>query len=223
MAAMVGRDRELASVVGSLTAREVSLTWVMGEGGIGKSRLVAETVEATPERLTLSGGCLPLRHTLPLLPIVDALDTGDPTGRKALTRAARSLPGSLRPHVAGVMPRTLPEEIRPAEEVRRDQLFLATEALLSRVADERPVTLVVEDVHWADPGNNARGSGLTAQETQVLRLLAGGFTNAEIGTALFISPKTASVHVTHLLRKLQLSNRTQAAVWATRHGLTSDP
>jgi DNA-binding NarL/FixJ family response regulator len=121
------------------------------------------------------------------------------------------------------MPRTLPEEIRPAEEVRRDQLFLATEALLSRVADERPVTLVVEDVHWADPGNNARGSGLTAQETQVLRLLAGGFTNAEIGTALFISPKTASVHVTHLLRKLQLSNRTEAAVWATRHGLTSDP
>jgi hypothetical protein len=87
------------------------------------------------------------------------------------------------------MPRTLPEEIRPAEEVRRDQLFLATEALLSRVADERPVTLVVEDVHWADPGNNARGSGLTAQETQVLRLLAGGFTNAEIAPPSSSAPR----------------------------------
>ena len=72
-------------------------------------------------------------------------------------------------------------------------------------------------------GDVGREWGLTAQEAEVLRLLAGGFTNAEIGTALFISPKTASVHITHLLRKLQLSNRTEAAVWATRHGLTSDP
>ena len=151
MAAMVGRDRELAAVVRSLTAAEVALTLVVGEAGIGKSRLVAETVQATPERLTLTGGCLPMRHTLPLLPIVDALDTQDQAARRALTRAARSLPGSLRPHIAGVMPRTLPEEIRPAEEVHRDQLFIATEALLSRVAEERPVTLVVEDVHWADP------------------------------------------------------------------------
>jgi DNA-binding CsgD family transcriptional regulator/tetratricopeptide (TPR) repeat protein len=151
MGAMVGRDQELAAVVGSLTADEVALTLVMGEAGIGKSRLVAEAVAATPERLTLAGGCLPMRHALPLLPIVDALDTGDPTARQALARAARSLPGALRPHVAGVMPRNLPEEIEPAEEVRRDQLFIATEALLSRIAHERPVTLVVEDVHWADP------------------------------------------------------------------------
>ena len=151
MATMVGRDRELAAVVRSLTAPEVALTLVVGEAGIGKSRLVAETVQATPERLTLAGACLPMRHALPLLPVVDALDSRDPAARRALTRAARSLPGPLRPHIAGVMPRTLPDEIRPAEEVRRDQLFLATEALLSRVADERPVTLVVEDVHWADP------------------------------------------------------------------------
>ena len=43
-------------------------------------------------------------------------------------------------------------------------------------------------------GDVGREWGLTAQEAEVLRLLAGGFTNAEIGTALFISPKTASVH-----------------------------
>src|SRR5262245_27355432 len=141
MTTMVGRDQELAAVVGSLTAPEVALTLVMGEAGIGKSRLVAEAVEATPERLTLTGGCLPMRHALPLLPVVDALDSRDPTARRALTRAARSLPGPLRPHIAGVMPRTLPDEIRPAEEVRQDQLFVATEALLSRIGEERPVTL----------------------------------------------------------------------------------
>ena len=140
MATMVGRDHELAAVLRSLIAPEVALTLVVGEAGIGKSRLVAETVAATPERLTLAGACLPLRHALPLLPIVDALDTGNPVARRVLARSARSLPGSLRPHIAGVMPRTLPEEIRPAEEVHRDQLFLATEALLSRIAEERPVT-----------------------------------------------------------------------------------
>ena len=56
----------------------------------------------------------------------------------------------------------------------------------------------------------------------MLRLIATGLTNAEIGTALFISPKTVSVHVTNLLRKLEVSNRTEAATWANRHGLVAD-
>jgi hypothetical protein len=108
MAAMVGRHQELAAVLRSLTAPAVALTLVISEAGIGKSRLVAETVQAPPERLTLAGGCLPMRHALPLLPVVDALDSRDSAARTTLTRAARSLPASLRPHVAGVMPRTLP-------------------------------------------------------------------------------------------------------------------
>ena len=44
--------------------------------------------------------------------------------------------------------------------------------------------------------------GLTERELAVLRLLAEGKTNAEIGAALFISQKTASVHVTNIMRKL---------------------
>jgi DNA-binding NarL/FixJ family response regulator len=60
--------------------------------------------------------------------------------------------------------------------------------------------------------------GLTPQEERVLRLLATGLTNAEIGIALFISPKTASVHVSNLLRKLEVANRTEAATWAARNG-----
>jgi DNA-binding CsgD family transcriptional regulator len=64
-------------------------------------------------------------------------------------------------------------------------------------------------------------TGMTAQEIRVLGLLAGGLTNAEIGNALFISPKTASVHVSNLLRKLGVANRTEAAAWAIHHGLTT--
>ena len=61
--------------------------------------------------------------------------------------------------------------------------------------------------------------GLTGRELAVLRLLAAGATNAQIGTQLYISPKTASVHVTSILRKLGASGRVQAAAVAERAGL----
>jgi DNA-binding NarL/FixJ family response regulator len=53
----------------------------------------------------------------------------------------------------------------------------------------------------------------------VLRLLAAGRTNAQIGAELYISPKTASVHVTSILGKLGVSGRVQAATLAERAGL----
>ncbi|MGK5684115.1 helix-turn-helix transcriptional regulator [Actinoplanes sp. URMC 104] len=61
--------------------------------------------------------------------------------------------------------------------------------------------------------------GLTSRELEVLRLVADGLSNAEIGTRLFIGKKTASVHVTNILRKLDVANRTQAATVAHRAGL----
>jgi non-specific serine/threonine protein kinase len=61
--------------------------------------------------------------------------------------------------------------------------------------------------------------GLTARETEVLRLLTQGLTDRQIGDTLFISPRTASYHVTHLLTKLGLDSRTAAAAYAVRHGL----
>lgn len=60
---------------------------------------------------------------------------------------------------------------------------------------------------------------VTPRERDVLRLLAAGRTNREIGAELFISEKTASVHVTNLLRKLGVSSRVDAAVIAQRVGV----
>ena len=64
---------------------------------------------------------------------------------------------------------------------------------------------------------------LTDRELAVLRLLADGHTNREIGQQLFISPKTASVHVTNILRKLAVRDRVQAATVAVRSGLVDAP
>ncbi|MCA9207577.1 MAG: response regulator transcription factor [Planctomycetales bacterium] len=60
---------------------------------------------------------------------------------------------------------------------------------------------------------------LTQRESQVLRHLASGLTNKEIAAALNISYETVKEHVQHVLRKIGVSDRTQAAVWAVRKGL----
>jgi DNA-binding NarL/FixJ family response regulator len=64
--------------------------------------------------------------------------------------------------------------------------------------------------------------GLTRRELDVLALVAEGCTNREIGEALFISTKTASAHVSHILSKLEVRSRIEAATAAHRLGLVPD-
>lgn len=64
-----------------------------------------------------------------------------------------------------------------------------------------------------------RGSELTSRELDVLRLVAAGEPNKQIAAELAISERTARTHVSRILRKLRLSSRTQAALWAVREGL----
>jgi DNA-binding NarL/FixJ family response regulator len=61
--------------------------------------------------------------------------------------------------------------------------------------------------------------GLTKRELEVLRLIARGRTNKEIGVELFIQERTASNHVSNILAKLKCGNRVEAADFAHRHGL----
>ncbi|MCZ4491102.1 MAG: family ATPase [Conexibacter sp.] len=64
--------------------------------------------------------------------------------------------------------------------------------------------------------------GLTPRERSVLGLVAQGQTNREIGERLFMAEKTASVHVSRILAKLDVRSRTEAAAVAHRLGLESD-
>jgi DNA-binding NarL/FixJ family response regulator len=66
---------------------------------------------------------------------------------------------------------------------------------------------------------NGAPSPLTAREDEVLKQLAFGLSNKEIAQALGISYETVKEHVQHILRKLNVADRTQAAVWAVRQGL----
>jgi DNA-binding CsgD family transcriptional regulator len=72
----------------------------------------------------------------------------------------------------------------------------------------------------ADPGEQARHQyGLTARELEVLRLVAIGRSNRDIAAELFISAKTASVHVSNIMSKLGVASRVEAAALAYRLGL----
>jgi NarL family two-component system response regulator LiaR len=62
---------------------------------------------------------------------------------------------------------------------------------------------------------------LTERELDVLLCIARGFTNQEIANTLFISDRTVRTHVSNIFSKLHLANRTQAALYALREGLTS--
>jgi DNA-binding CsgD family transcriptional regulator len=60
---------------------------------------------------------------------------------------------------------------------------------------------------------------LSPREIDVLRLIAEGRSNQEIGDTLFISPHTAATHVAHIMNKLGVDSRTAAAAWAIRQGI----
>jgi DNA-binding CsgD family transcriptional regulator len=63
------------------------------------------------------------------------------------------------------------------------------------------------------------GAELTDRKREILRRVAAGKANKQIAAELVISERTARTHVSNILRKLNLSSRTQAALWAVREGL----
>jgi NarL family two-component system response regulator LiaR len=74
----------------------------------------------------------------------------------------------------------------------------------------------------ASPTSAAPPDDLTERELEVLRLIAAGLNNRQIAGRLVISEKTVKTHVSSILGKLHVADRTQAAVYALRHGLASD-
>jgi DNA-binding NarL/FixJ family response regulator len=82
----------------------------------------------------------------------------------------------------------------------------------TRISVDAPVVVALGS-------NEINQLGLTPREAEVLSLVAAGLTNRQIGESLFVSEKTASVHVSNILRKLAVNTRVEAAAVAQRLGL----
>jgi len=79
--------------------------------------------------------------------------------------------------------------------------------------------MLVEQLAAEDGAGAERGEHLTPREREVLALLARGRANKAIALDLGVSERTVKTHVSNILGKLNLTDRTQAAVYAVRHGI----
>ncbi len=150
---LVGRGELLAALVSTLErarSGEPTISLVVGEAGIGKSRLVREYVRhtAADDFLILVGGCLALEAgEYPYLPVVSAL-RDLPAGLRADISGELSV--NERADLARVLPGFGPESVPTSgyAPARMHELLLG---LLCRVSRRRCIALVLEDMHWADP------------------------------------------------------------------------
>ena len=107
----------------------------------------------------------------------------------------------------------------PEQLIAAIRTVAAGDALLSPAVTKR---VIRQFAHTARPAPPRELDELTAREREVLRLIAQGLSNAEIGQELFISETTVKTHVTRVLAKLNLRDRVQAVVFAHQNGLFED-
>ena len=107
------------------------------------------------------------------------------------------------------------KNVEPAELARAVRAADAGEALIDPVVAARLV------VALADADDHRDEQPLTAREHEVLDLIARGYANKRIALELGIAEKTVKTHVGHVLAKLGVADRTQAALYATRVGRRS--
>ena len=103
------------------------------------------------------------------------------------------------------------KDVRPADLADAVRKASRGEALLAPSVAAR----LMQEVS----GERPAPAGLTARELEVLRLIARGMSNKQIARELVVSEKTVKTHVSNILAKLHLADRTQAALYAVREGL----
>ncbi len=161
----------------------------------------------------------PISGLLSLVAAVEQASSGTPTGRAVPPTPTPSLSAGLGAITGGWLA------------VKEDgQGWMVLQFAPSTTAEPRPAPAPVVDAPVVEsrpvparPDFGARArrvhTALTDREREVLCLVAGGATNQAIGAHLFISPKTASVHVSRILTKLDARTRTEAAALAHASGL----
>ena len=110
------------------------------------------------------------------------------------------------------------KDVTPADLIEAIRIVAGGDALLAPSVTRRLLERFATTLPLGDHSSDALAQ-LTARETEVLRLLAGGLSNAEIASQLVVSEATVKTHISSVLRKLGLRDRVQAVILAYETGL----
>ncbi|MBS0426199.1 MAG: AAA family ATPase [Proteobacteria bacterium] len=165
-----GRERELGQLRAALEESRsgaARMVLVTADAGAGKTRLLREfTAPLATDATLLAGGCTEQTEAgLPFAPVSAAIR------RLVRERGAASVTDLVGPASAGDLAWLLPEfgapRSLPDPAVVRSRLFEVVRLLLERLAQDRPVILILEDMHWADAGSRDLLRFLTANLAEV--------------------------------------------------------
>jgi DNA-binding NarL/FixJ family response regulator len=195
---MVGRAGQLAkleSALGRVRDGAPATVLIGGEAGIGKTRLVSEFTRWADTRI-LTGGCLELgTDGLPFAPFTALLrDLNRDLGPDGIAALLPGIPGATTAGLARLLPElAAPPGTPPGRDGdghSRARLFEQVLTLLEHLADQSPVTLTIEDAHWADSASRDLLSFLIRSQRSIDGLL------------IVVTYRSDELHRTHPLRPL---------------------
>jgi DNA-binding NarL/FixJ family response regulator len=199
---------------------------VVGEAGDGEAA-VAEAARLRPD-VILMDLVMPGTDGLAAIARIRAADGGARIVVLTSFASADQVLPALRAGAAGYLLKdAAPAEVEAAiRAVHRGEGLLdpaVTATVLAEVArpGSGPAGAGAPASTAPNPATDAGYDALTPREREVLGLLGRGLTNAAIARELFVAEKTVKTHVSSILAKLRLSDRTQAALYAARLGLPS--
>jgi DNA-binding NarL/FixJ family response regulator len=111
------------------------------------------------------------------------------------------------------------KDVQPAQLVEAIRVVASGEALLAPSITRRLLDRFAASLEASERRTPPKLDALTPRELEILRLIAGGLSNAEIAAQLVLSETTVKTHVSSVLRKLKLRDRVQAVVLAYEAGL----
>lgn len=196
----------------ALLGRDPAFTVVGDAGDAGEAQRRA--AELQPDVVLLDNHMPGVRG----IDAISALREAAPAARiivLTVSEDEEDLARALNAGAAGYLLKTVESE-ELGNSIRR---ALTGEAVVSPEMTHKLVNALRSASGAAAPGAPVREEALSPREREILREIAGGASNKEIARTLGIAETTVKVHVQHILRKLNLSSRVQAAVYAVEQGI----
>ena len=208
-AVMVGREEPfeaLAAALASSRTGEGRCVVVGGEAGAGKTRLMTEFLDRADGVWQLQGGCLELgQAVMPLAPLAGILRQ---LGRDLGVERVAELVG---PELAGFLPGR-PQITLDPHWTGQIGMFEAFRALLGELAEERPVVVVIEDLHWADRSTLDLLSWLARNLADTQVLLAATYRSDEMRRSHPLRPVLAELGRLPYVERVELQPLTDPEI-----------